>query len=84
RAALQWALDVGRTRLAHLRAGETVPAELEEDYARADTMVLSALRAKLGFAELKWAISGAAPIPPDTLAFFAALGVPISEIWGMS
>ena len=84
RAALQWALDVGRTRLAHLRAGETVPAELEADYARADAMVLSALRAKLGFAELKWAISGAAPIPPDTLAFFAALGVPISEIWGMS
>ena len=84
RAALQWALDVGRTRLAHLRAGETVPAELEADYVRADAMVLSALRAKLGFAELKWAISGAAPIAPDTLAFFAALGVPISEIWGMS
>ena len=46
--------------------------------------MLSALRAKLGFDELKWAVSGATPIPADTLAFFAALGLPISEIWGMS
>jgi long-subunit acyl-CoA synthetase (AMP-forming) len=29
-------------------------------------------------------MSGAAPIPPQTLAFFAGLGIPIAEIWGMS
>ncbi|MDI9914897.1 fatty acid--CoA ligase FadD11 [Rhodococcus sp. IEGM 1379] len=84
RGALQWALAVGGKRLALLRTGDAVPPELEAEYAKADSMVLSALRARLGFTELKWAISGAAPIPPDTLAFFAALGIQISEIWGMS
>ncbi|CAJ0557303.1 unnamed protein product, partial [Mesorhabditis spiculigera] len=48
-SGVEWALDVGlHSSRTNLRAGETVPAELEADYARADTMVLSALRAKLG------------------------------------
>jgi long-subunit acyl-CoA synthetase (AMP-forming) len=29
-------------------------------------------------------VSGAAPIPKETLAFFAGLGIPIAEAWGMS
>ncbi|MEV5833305.1 fatty acid--CoA ligase FadD11 [Nocardia sp. NPDC052112] len=83
-AALRWALDTARERMDLLRTGAPVPAELAAEFERADATVLSALRTKLGFGELKWAISGAAPIPADTLAFFAALGIPISEIWGMS
>ncbi|WP_433755267.1 fatty acid--CoA ligase FadD11 [Nocardia sp. CA-135398] len=83
-AGLRWALDTARKRMDLLRAGEPVPADLAAEFEKADAAVLSALRTKLGFAELKWAISGAAPIPADTLAFFAALGLPISEIWGMS
>ncbi|WP_024795968.1 fatty acid--CoA ligase FadD11 [Tomitella biformata] len=82
--ALQWAMGVAAKRFALLRAEQAVPAELEEEFAKADGMVLAALRAKLGFGELKWAISGAAPIPIETLTFFAALGLNISEIWGMS
>lgn len=82
--ALRWALDTARKRMDLLRAGAPVPADLAAEFEKADAAVLSALRAKLGFDELKWAVSGAAPIPADTLAFFAALGLPISEIWGMS
>ncbi|MTL13995.1 AMP-binding protein, partial [Nocardia seriolae] len=29
-------------------------------------------------------LSGAAPIPAETLGFFYGLGIPISEVWGMS
>jgi long-subunit acyl-CoA synthetase (AMP-forming) len=29
-------------------------------------------------------VSGAAPIPNETLAFFAGIGIPIAEVWGMS
>ncbi|WP_063037747.1 fatty acid--CoA ligase FadD11 [Nocardia pseudovaccinii] len=83
-AAMRWALDTARKRMDLLRAGEPVPPDLAAEFEKADATVLSALRAKLGFDELKWAVSGAAPIPADTLAFFAALGLPISEIWGMS
>jgi long-subunit acyl-CoA synthetase (AMP-forming) len=47
-------------------------------------LVLSKLRERLGFGELRWAVSGAAPIPKETLAFFAGIGIPIAELWGMS
>lgn len=84
RSALRWALDVAARRVALQRAEQDVPAELEAEHAKAEAAVLAPLREKLGFGELKWAVSGAAPIPADTLAFFTALGLRVSEIWGMS
>ena len=41
-------------------------------------------RAKLGLDEADTLISGAAPIAPEVLEFFAALGLPICEGWGMT
>lgn len=82
--ALQGALDVARQVADAELRGEPPSAELAEQWRQADATVLSLLRAKLGLDQLRWAVSGAAPIAPGTLAFFAGLGVPISEIWGMS
>jgi long-subunit acyl-CoA synthetase (AMP-forming) len=84
RQALQWAMSVAARRAAALVSGEPEPAELTAEWARADELVLSKLRERLGFGELRWAVSGAAPIPKETLAFFAGIGIPISEVWGMS
>lgn len=84
RAALQWAMSVAAQRAAALVAGEQIPDELATEWARADKLVLSKLRERLGFGELRWAVSGAAPIPKETLAFFAGIGIPIAEVWGMS
>ena len=42
------------------------------------------MRAVLGLDQLVAAITGAAPIPVDILQFFRSLGVPLSEIYGMS
>ncbi|AYF79211.1 long-chain fatty acid--CoA ligase [Nocardia yunnanensis] len=84
RAALEWALEVaGRKAAAHL-AGVALDEVQAAEWERADAAVLGALRAKLGLDQLKWALSGAAPIPPETLGFFFGLGIPISEVWGMS
>ncbi|MDR7172971.1 long-subunit acyl-CoA synthetase (AMP-forming) [Nocardia kruczakiae] len=84
RKAMEWALGVAGERSKHQLAGEPVPSELAAEWKLADEMVLSGLRAALGFDRLRWALSGAAPIPAQTLAFFAGLGIPIAEIWGMS
>ncbi|WP_297622123.1 fatty acid--CoA ligase FadD11 [Nocardia sp.] len=84
RQGMQWALSVAAARSGYQLAGQPVPAEVAADWAKADELVLSKLRAKLGFDQLRWAMSGAAPIPPETLGFFAGLGIPIAEIWGMS
>lgn len=84
RQALQWAMSVAGGRAAALLAGEAMPDELAAEWARADELVLSKLRERLGFGELRWAVSGAAPIPRETLAFFLGIGIPIAEVWGMS
>ncbi|BBZ69237.1 fatty acid--CoA ligase FadD11 [Mycobacterium paraseoulense] len=84
RQALQWAMSVAGKRAAALLAGEPMSGELAAEWARADELVLSRLRERLGFGELRWAVSGAAPIPRETLAFFLGIGVPIAEVWGMS
>ena len=84
RQALQWAMSVAAKRAGTLLAGEPMPDDVAAEWARADELVLSKLRERLGFGELRWALSGAAPIPKETLAFFAGIGIPIAEIWGMS
>lgn len=84
RGALQWALAVGAKRASSLISGNPVPEDVAAEWAQADELVLSKLRAKLGLDELRWAVSGAAPIPKETLGFFAGIGIPICEVWGMS
>jgi long-subunit acyl-CoA synthetase (AMP-forming) len=84
RQALQWALSVAAKRAAALVADQTLPDDVAAEWAQADELVLSKLREKLGLDQLRWAVSGAAPIPRETLAFFAGIGLPIAEVWGMS
>lgn len=84
RQALAWAMSVAGKRANALLAGESMSDQLVAEWAKADELVLSKLRERLGFGELRWALSGAAPIPKETLAFFAGIGIPIAEIWGMS
>ncbi|MGW4354948.1 fatty acid--CoA ligase FadD11 [Nocardia sp. NPDC004582] len=84
KAALVWALEVAARKAAAHLAGQPVDDGLAQEWARADAAVLGALRATLGLDQLKWALSGAAPIPAETLGFFFGLGIPISEVWGMS
>jgi long-subunit acyl-CoA synthetase (AMP-forming) len=84
RQALQSAVSVAAKRAAALVADEPLPDDLAAEWAQADELVLSKLREKLGLDQLRWAVSGAAPIPRETLAFFAGIGIPIAQVWGMS
>lgn len=84
RAALQWALSVGAKKAAALLAHQPVPDEVAAEWATADDLVLSKLRERLGLDQVRWAVSGAAPIPVQTLGFFVGLGLPMTELWGMS
>jgi len=67
-----------RIRSAVLPAlGGAAPADLDPE-------VQAAIRQKLGMHRIRWSVCGAAPVPPETLAFFNDLGVPLIEVWGMS
>ena len=57
--------------------GVTDPAALPEEHR-------AAIRQKLGLDECAWLVVGAAPTPVEVLEYFAALGLPICELWGMS
>jgi long-chain acyl-CoA synthetase len=82
--ALEWAIDVGHRKVRAEQAGEQVAPELAEEHRKADELVLSKLREKLGLDQLEAVYVGAAPTPLPVLEFFHALGVPVAELWGMS
>ena len=75
--ATNWALDLGLRKAR----GEEVD---QEEHAKADELVLSKIRAMLGFDQLESVNVGAAPTPPEVIEFFHALGIPLGELWGMS
>jgi long-chain acyl-CoA synthetase len=82
--ATQWALDVGLKKARAEQAGEGIPAELAEEHAKADELVLSKIRAKLGLDAVESVNVGAAPTPREVIEFFHAIGIPLAELWGMS
>ncbi len=84
RQATEWALGVGLKKVRAEQAGEEIPAELAEEYAKADELVLSKIRGMLGLDEVESVNVGAAPTPPEVIEFFHAIGIPLAELWGMS
>ena len=49
-----------------------------------DEVGFAPIRAHLGLDELRIAVSSAAPIAPELVVWFRALGVPITELYGLS
>ena len=82
--ATRWALDVGLRKVRAEQAGEPVGEELAAEHARADELVLSKIRARLGLDAVESVNVGAAPTPREVIEFFHALGIPVAELWGMS
>ncbi|HUS60864.1 MAG TPA: AMP-binding protein, partial [Acidimicrobiales bacterium] len=49
-----------------------------------DAAAFANVRALVGLDAVEYAITGAAPIPPELISWYRAIGVPLSEIYGMS
>jgi long-subunit acyl-CoA synthetase (AMP-forming) len=84
REPTQAALAAAVERVRLKQRGEPVPDELEAQVAAADAAIFSRLRAQLGLDEVSAINVGAAPTPVEVLEFFHAIGLELSEIWGMS
>jgi long-chain acyl-CoA synthetase len=83
-AEFRRALDLGAAA-AELRAsGAPMPPDLAARFEPVETSLLGPVRQLLGLDEVQSAISGAAPLPVDILRFLRALGVELSEIYGLS
>jgi long-chain acyl-CoA synthetase len=83
KAMVLGALEVARQVLAREQRGEPVPDELRAKRTMLEPL-FGAIRAKIGLDQAKVTITGAAPTPKEVLEFFHAIGVKISEVWGMS
>jgi long-chain acyl-CoA synthetase len=70
--------------IAERRTMGTNTAEDDATWTFLDDVAFSSVRALVGLDALEIAISGAAPIPPELISWFRAIGVPLSEVYGMS
>jgi long-chain acyl-CoA synthetase len=61
-----------------------IPLYLKTAYLAAYVAVFRKLKERLGFDRVRVAYSGAAPISPDVLKFFNAIGLPLVEGYGQT
>jgi long-chain acyl-CoA synthetase len=78
----------GRSRSAWRRCARSSTASASPlkrlQHALFDRLVFAKIRDGLGLDELRYALSGAAPISADLLTFFKAIGIEILEVYGMT
>ena len=66
-----------------LRAdGKSVPAGLRLLTALGEFFVYGPVRDQLGLRQAKWALTGGAPLGPDTFRFFRSIGVNLKQVYG--
>jgi long-chain acyl-CoA synthetase len=64
--------------------GEEITEENVQALQMADQMAFAPIRAALGLDQARFLVSGAAPINPELLTFFHAIGLPIAEVYGQT
>jgi long-chain acyl-CoA synthetase len=83
-AAYAWGIGVG-TRIADkVMAGEPVSAWLKLQFRIARLIALDNTRKLIGIHRARFCVTGAAPISPELVKWYMALGVPMLEVWGMT
>ena len=84
RKAYAWAVEVGKLYNEYRQKGASAPVALRLQQLIAEQSVLRHLRHMLGFDRMRFALSGAAPISPEVISYFQALGVPLVEGYGQT
>ena len=72
------------TPIAERRTFGTATRRDDETWAFLDSAAFAPVRQLVGLDAVKYAITGAAPIPAELIHWYRAIGVPLSEIYGMS
>jgi long-chain acyl-CoA synthetase len=84
RAAARQAIELGIKAVALEEAGQPLPPALAAARQAADGQLFRSLRERLGLDQVRLAATGAAPIAPEILRFFRAIGVPVLEVYGQT
>jgi long-chain acyl-CoA synthetase len=62
--------------------GKPLPARLRLATALGEFFVYGPVRDQLGLRRTKWALTGGAPLGPDTFRFFRSIGVNLKQVYG--
>jgi long-chain acyl-CoA synthetase len=78
--ALAWAPQIADKVLA----GQPVDGWLKFKFTMARWLALNNARKLIGIHRARFCVTGAAPISPELVKWYLALGVPMLEVWGMT
>ena len=83
-AAYAWGIGVGTAIANRVLAGQSVSRWLKIKFQLAQWLALNNVRKMIGIHRARYLVTGAAPISPDLVRWYLALGVPMLEVWGMT
>jgi long-chain acyl-CoA synthetase len=83
-AAYAWGIGVGTQIADKVLAGQPVDGFLKFKFKIAKAIALNNVRKMIGIHNARLLVTGAAPIAPDLIKWYLALGVPMLEVWGMT
>jgi long-chain acyl-CoA synthetase len=83
-ATYAWAIGVGSRIADAVLAGQPVSAGLKIKFTLARWLALNNTRKLIGIHRARFCVTGAAPISPELVKWYMALGVPMLEVWGMT
>ena len=83
-AAYAWSIGVGTEIADKVLAAEPVNGWLKLKFKIAQVLALNNARKLIGIHRARFLVTGAAPISPDLVRWYLALGVPMLEVWGMT
>jgi long-chain acyl-CoA synthetase len=83
-AAYAWGIGVGTEIANRVLAQQPVSAWLKIKFKLAQWLALNNVRKLIGIHRARFLVTGAAPISPDLVRWYLALGVPMLEVWGMT
>lgn len=83
RSMVKHAIDVSLRKVRLEQQGQPIPPELAQEVEQA-SMITAMIRQRVGLDAVQVASSGAAPIAPELIEWFCAIGVPIAEVYGQS
>jgi long-chain acyl-CoA synthetase len=83
-AVYAWSIGIGTQIAERVLAQEPVSAWLKLQYTVAGWLALNNVRKMIGIHRSRVLFTGAAPISPDLIKWYLALGVPMLEVWGMT
>ncbi|UUZ74681.1 AMP-binding protein [Polaromonas sp. P1(28)-13] len=83
-ATYAWAIGVGSQIADTVLAGQPVSAGLKIKFTLARWLALNNTRKLIGIHRARFCVTGAAPISPELVKWYMALGVPMLEVWGMT